>query len=70
MSQYEMNVIYICGEDNCMADVLLHVPKGAFPDNGEPQGAPSRKNRQKVDGVNDNDDEYVQGNYLSLVQIM
>ena len=37
-----------------------------------PQGAPSKKMRQKQDGVNDNDDddEYVQGNYLSLVQIM
>ena len=38
--------------------------------NGEPQGAPSKKKRQKQDGVNDNDDnEYVQGNYLNLVQI-
>ena len=39
---------------------------------GEPQGAPSKKKRQKQNRVNDNDDdnEYVQGNYLSLVQIM
>ena len=39
---------------------------------GEPQGAPSKKKRQKQNGVNDNDDddEYVQGNYLSLVEIM
>ena len=41
--------------------------------NGEPQGAPSKKKRQKQDGVDDNDDddgEYVQGNHLSLVQVM
>ena len=40
-------------------------------DGGEPQGAPSKNKRQKQDGVNDDDDdnEYVQGNYPSLVQI-
>ena len=31
MLQYEMNIVYICGEDNCVADALLHIPEGAFP---------------------------------------
>ena len=34
--------------------------------NGEPQGAPSRKNGEGKDNDDDDDDdEYVQGNYLS-----
>ena len=39
--------------------------------NGEPQGAPSRKNGEGKDNDDDDDDgdEYVQGNYLSQVQI-
>ena len=41
--------------------------------NGEPQGAPSRKNGEGKDNDDDDDDddgaEYVQGNYLSRVQI-
>ena len=32
MSQYEMNIVYIHGEDNCVADALSWVPEGAFPD--------------------------------------
>ena len=32
MSQYEMNIVYIHGEDNCVADTLSRVPEGAFPD--------------------------------------
>ena len=32
MSQYEMNIVYICGDDNCVADGLLRIPEGAFPD--------------------------------------
>ena len=34
MSQYEMNIIYICGEDNCVVDALSRVPEGAFPGEG------------------------------------
>ena len=32
MSQYEMDICYICGEDNCVAYALSHIPEGAFPD--------------------------------------
>ena len=32
MSQYKMSIVYIHGEDNCVADALLQVPEGAFPD--------------------------------------
>ena len=31
MSQYDMEIIYIPGEDNTMADALSHVPDGTFP---------------------------------------
>ena len=31
MLQYEMDIIYIHGEDNCVADTLSHIPEGAFP---------------------------------------
>ena len=30
MSQYEMSIVYIHGEDNCVADALLQVPENAF----------------------------------------
>ena len=32
MSQYEMNIVYIHGDDNCVADALSRIPEGAFPD--------------------------------------
>ena len=32
MSQYEMNIVYICVEDNCVADALSRIPEGTFPD--------------------------------------
>jgi len=31
MSQYDMEIVYIPGEDNTVADALSHVPDGAFP---------------------------------------
>lgn len=31
MSQYDMQIIYIPGEDNTVADAMSHVPEGAFP---------------------------------------
>jgi hypothetical protein len=31
MSQYDMTIVYIPGEDNTIADALSHVPAGAFP---------------------------------------
>ena len=31
MSQYDMTIVYIPGEDNTVADALSHVPAGAFP---------------------------------------
>lgn len=32
MSQYEMKIIYIKGEDNTMADTLSRIPANSFPD--------------------------------------
>jgi hypothetical protein len=32
LSHYDMTIIYIPGEDNTMADALLWVPDGTFPD--------------------------------------
>ena len=32
MSQYEMKIVYIKGEDNCVADALSHLPKNCFQD--------------------------------------
>ena len=32
MSQYEMNIIYIHVEDNCVTNALSCIPEGAFPD--------------------------------------
>ena len=32
MSQYEMRIVYIHGEDNCVADVLSRLPNNCFPD--------------------------------------
>ena len=32
MSQYEMAITYICGEDNCVADALSWLPPNTFPD--------------------------------------
>ena len=40
MSQYEMKIIYIHGEDNSVADTLSHVPEGAFPDEASGTSAP------------------------------
>ena len=34
MLQYNMQIVYIPGEDNMVADVLSRVPKGAFPGDG------------------------------------
>ena len=31
MSQYDMEIIYIPGEDNTVADTLSHIPDGTFP---------------------------------------
>jgi hypothetical protein len=31
MSQYDITITYIPGEDNSVADALLRVPEGAFP---------------------------------------
>ena len=31
MSQYDMTIVYIPGEDNTVADTLSHVPAGTFP---------------------------------------
>jgi hypothetical protein len=31
MSQYDMTIVYIPGEDNTIADALSHVPDGAYP---------------------------------------
>ncbi len=31
MSQYDMTIIYIRGEDNCVADALSRIPPNAFP---------------------------------------
>ena len=31
MLQYEMDIVYIHGEDNCVMDTLSCVPEGAFP---------------------------------------
>ena len=40
MSQYKMSIVYICGEDNCVADALSQVPEGAFPDEHAVTSAP------------------------------
>jgi hypothetical protein len=32
MSQYDMELLYICGEDNCVADALSRLPSSSFPD--------------------------------------
>ena len=32
MSQYEMAITYIRGEDNCVADALSRLPPNTFPD--------------------------------------
>ena len=40
MSQYEMSIVYIRGEDNWMADALLRVPESAFPDECAVTSAP------------------------------
>ena len=34
MSQYDMMIVYIPGENNTVADALSHIPAGAFPGNG------------------------------------
>ena len=40
MSQYKMSIVYICREDNCVADALSQVPEGAFPDEHAVASAP------------------------------
>ena len=40
MSQYEMSIVYICREDNCVADTLSRVPENAFPDERSVTSAP------------------------------
>jgi hypothetical protein len=32
ISQYDMDLLYIRGEDNCVADTLSRLPSGSFPD--------------------------------------
>ena len=36
MSQYDMTIVYIPGEDNAVADTLSCVPDGAYPDKAHP----------------------------------
>ena len=43
MSQYNMTIVYILGEDNTVADALSHVPDGAFP--GESINTPFHTNK-------------------------
>ena len=31
MSQYDMTIVYIPGEDNTVADALSHIPEGGYP---------------------------------------
>ena len=40
MSQYKMSIVYIHGEDNCVADALSQVPENAFPDERSVTSAP------------------------------
>ena len=40
MSQYEMNIVYIRGDDNCVADALSRIPEGAFPDEQTTKATP------------------------------
>ena len=40
MSQYEMNITYIRGEDNCVADALSRLPPDTFPDENPTIRAP------------------------------
>ena len=35
-----MSIVYIHGEDNCVADALLHIPEGAFPDEQPTKATP------------------------------
>jgi hypothetical protein len=36
LSQYDMSITYICGEDNIVADALSHLPPNCFSDEIEP----------------------------------
>ena len=35
LSQYDMTIMYICGEDNTVADALSHLPPNTFLDESE-----------------------------------
>ena len=51
MSQYEMNITYIRGEDNCVADALSRLPPGMFPDENPTIRAPHEHWKAPVCGV-------------------
>ena len=36
MSQYDLTITYICGEDNCVADALSRLPPNCFPEEMPP----------------------------------
>jgi hypothetical protein len=49
MSQYDMNIVYIQGEDNTVADALSRVPDGAYP--GETVELPVRTETHGVHAI-------------------
>jgi hypothetical protein len=49
MSQYDMTIIYIPGEDNTVADALSHVPSGTFP--GETLDPSSCNDRPGINAI-------------------
>ena len=49
MSQYNMTIVYIQGEDNTVADALSRVPDGAFP--GESTNTPFHTNKPGINAT-------------------
>jgi len=49
MSQYDMSIVYIPGEDNSVADALSCVPDGAFP--GESTDSTSHANKPGINAI-------------------
>jgi len=49
MSQYNMTIVYIPGEDNMVADALSHVPDGTFP--GESKDTPFHTNKPGINAT-------------------